>query len=286
MERQFKLIFYWFLAIIGLVLMFALIRGYLYVPSVLDLGIYNLRLYGLVFAGAILSGYGIARKFAWKFGISQEEIDKLTFWLVVVSLVGARVYYVLSQWYYYQDNLGEVVKIWHGGISIYGALISGIIYLLIISRKRAYSFFQITDLIALALPLSQAVGRLANFVNQEAYGKPTDLPWGLYIDPPMRPYEYYNLDYFHPTFLYEALWNVIIFMVLYYLVPKNKQGYLTSIYLMFYSFGRFFIEWIRLDSSFIFGFKLDMVVSVLIFGFSLIMFYQIKSKNSEKSPQD
>jgi phosphatidylglycerol:prolipoprotein diacylglycerol transferase len=283
MNREFKIIFYSIIALIGAVLLFAAIRGYFYIPAVIDLGIYQLRLYGVIIAGAILTGFLLARKNSWKFGLSIEEIDKLAFWLVIFALLGARIYYVLFEWNYYQDNLEEIFKIWHGGLSIYGGIIAGLSYLYIASKKKAYSFFQITDLIALVLPLGQMIGRFANFVNQEAFGKPTSLPWGLYIEPPKRPYEYYSQEYFHPTFLYEVAWNLLVFFILNKYVSKSTRGYLTFIYLALYSFGRFFIEWVRLDSSYVYGFKVDMIISAIIFVIAMVGVCAVRRKKGKLS---
>lgn len=278
MNREFKIILYSITALVSAVLLFAAIRGYFYIPAVINLGIYQMRLYGVIIAGTILSGYFLARKNSWKFGISIEEVDKLTFWLVICALLGARIYYVFFEWGYYSNNLAETYKIWRGGLSIYGGIIAGLIYLFFVAKKTAYTLFQITDLVAICLPLSQAIGRFANFFNQEAFGKPTNLPWGLYIEPPKRPYEFYNQDYFHPTFLYEALWNLLVFFVLNKYVPKSTRGYLTFVYLGLYSFGRFFIESIRLDSSYIYGLKVDMIISVIIFVIASSGIYIVRRK--------
>ncbi len=239
--------------------------GSLSISPSLQLGPLVFRWYGLILAAAILVGYLCSRKHAWRFGISPEVVDDFAFWITLVGIVGARIYYVIFNLEYFSRNWAEVYKIWHGGLSIYGAILAGILFTYFYTRRKAFGFWQMSDLIVLSLPLAQAVGRLGNFVNQEAFGTPTDLPWKMYIEPMHRPAEFRNFDYFHPAFLYEALANLIIFVILYRLVGKFKSGTISLAYLMLYSFFRFFIEAIRVDSFIIQGFRIDQVVAFAIF---------------------
>jgi phosphatidylglycerol:prolipoprotein diacylglycerol transferase len=219
--------------------------GRLYIPSQIEIGQFAIRLYGITMALAILTGYLIARKFSWRFGISPDNVDEIVFWVTIVSLIGARIYYVIFEWEFFSANLSEIYKIWHGGISIYGALIAGALFILIYSQ---------------------------------AFGGPTQLPWKMYVTLSNRPLEYKDAEYFHPAFLYEALLNLVIFFVLVKIfLNKGKPGVVAFWYIGLYSLGRFFIEAIRLDSSIISGVKVNQlaaVLGVMFAGFMLIYRYR------------
>jgi phosphatidylglycerol:prolipoprotein diacylglycerol transferase len=193
-------------------------------------------------------------------------------------LLGARIYYVAFDWEQYSRNYSEIYKIWHGGLSIYGAIIAGLVFILLYARSKAYSTFQLLDLTALALPLAQAIGRFGNFFNQEAYGLPTNLPWKMFVDAINRPAQYRQSSFFHPAFLYEAIANVIIYIILSKkLMGRVRPGVLAFSYLGLYSAARFFIEGIRLDSSYIHGIKVDQitaVVGVLLAGAMISLLYR------------
>ena len=238
--------------------------GRLTISSVWNIGSLQIHWYGLVMALAILICYFVARKKAWKFGIEVSAFDDFVFWLIIVGILGARLYYVLFSFSYFSRNPSEIYKIWHGGLSIYGAVLAGLIFCYFYTRKKAYSFLQLTDLLALVLPLGQAIGRIGNFINQEAFGLPTNLPWKMYVAPQYRPIEYSSYNYFHPTFLYEMIVDLIVFFVLMRLSKKNQRGLVTYSYLFLYSLGRFFIEGIRLDSFFIAGFRVDQVLALIL----------------------
>lgn len=241
----------------GLLVYFVFIPAFaarLVIDPVIKLGFLNLRWYGLIMAAAILAAYFYARNQSWRFGISKQEVDNYTFWAVIFGFVGARIYYVLFDWSYFAQNLSEVYKIWHGGISIYGGLIAGIVFSFIYARRKAYSFYQLFDLVALSIPLGQAIGRFGNFFNQEAYGSPTDLPWKMAVDG----------RFVHPTFLYEAAIDIAIFFILRKLVGKTKSGSIGWTYLGLYSFGRFFVESLRTDSFWLSGFRVDQLVAILV----------------------
>lgn len=257
-------------------------RGDLTIPQSINIGPLVIRLYGIILAASILVGYLVAYKNSWRFGIAKTEIDNLAFWLVVVGVISARIYYVIFEYSYYSINLDQIYKIWNGGLSIFGALIGGFIFLLYFARKKAYSIFQLLDLVALSLPLAQAIGRLGNFINQEAFGLPTNLPWAMYVQEALRPAVYLNQSFFHPAFLYEALGNLIIFFVLTRCLGKTKNGHIFLFYLIGYSILRFFVESIRVDSSWISGFRVDQVVALLVFLCSsfLLIRHSFKSKIS------
>lgn len=247
-------------AILAIVLIYfvfiPVFAGQLFINPIFSLGIFVIRWYGLILAVAILTGYFLARKNSWKFGISAADVDDYSFWAVIVGIVGARVYYVIFSYDYFLQNLSEIYKIWHGGLSIYGSLIAGLIFSYFYARKKAYSFTQLFDLIALSLPLAQAIGRFGNFMNQEAYGTVTNLPWKMYVS--------FDRQYHHPAFLYEALWDLAVFAILWKLSGKFKNGIVGWSYVLLYSLGRFFIEAIRVDSFILGGFRVDQVMAVML----------------------
>jgi phosphatidylglycerol:prolipoprotein diacylglycerol transferase len=232
-------------------------------PGIL-IGNFQLRWYGLTMALAILAAYLVSRRHAWRFGISKNDVDDYSFWAIIVAILGARLYYILFNLNYFTENLHETYRIWHGGISIYGGLLAALLFTYFYTRKKAYSFSQLFDLVALGLPLGQAIGRLGNFFNQEAFGFPTNLPWKMYVEPGNRPIEYVKSDFFHPAFLYEIILNLIVFAILQRMLGKTKSGVIGWAYLGLYSLGRFFVEGFRLDSFFFQGVRIDQVVAGLV----------------------
>lgn len=223
------------------------------------------RWYGLLMATAVMVGATIASREVERQGQDSEDFWDMLFWVLIPGLVGARLYYVFIQ--SPPENLKEylanpisILQVWQGGIHIFGGFIFGAIALLLYTRWRQLPTLVFLDAIVLALPLAQAIGRWGNFINQELYGPPTQLPWGLRIDPAHRipPYNdliaYPNSTRFHPLFLYESLWNFAGFLLLFWISRRFKLqlkvGDLTLMYLIWYPLGRFFIEFLRTDSWF------------------------------------
>ncbi|GAB6179767.1 prolipoprotein diacylglyceryl transferase [Desulfotomaculum defluvii] len=199
----------------------------------------TIRWYGVLMMIAVLLGTWLAIREAQRVGVKEDDILDMVLICAPLSWLGARLYYVIFEWDYYGQNLSEILKIWHGGLAIHGGLITAIITGYLFTRIRGLHFWQIADIVAPSFPLGQAIGRWGNFFNQEAYGYPTDLPWAMYIDGAYR----------HPTFLYESLWNLLVFIILIFRRKKTTAyGQLFMIYLGLYSVGRFFIEALRTDS--------------------------------------
>jgi len=206
-------------------------------------------------------------------------LGDLAIWLVIGAIPCARIYYVAFQWQQYvQRPWWHMLAVWEGGIAIHGAIIGGTIATIIFARVNRISFWQLLDLVAPSLILGQAIGRWGNFFNSEAFGKPTNLPWKLYIAPQYRPFELINFEFFHPTFLYESLWNLGIFGLLLWLffwgqkrANKLKIGTLAAVYLIGYSLGRVWIEWLRTDSLMIGPLKIAQVVSLLAIALGLTL---------------
>ncbi len=224
-------------------------------PILFELGPLAIRWYGLLIATAVLIGVTLSQYLAKLRHVNPDLLGDLVVWLVLAAIPGARLYYVLFEWEQYQQNPIDTIAIWKGGIAIHGAIIGGAIAALIFARLNKISFWQLADLVAPSLILGQAIGRWGNFFNSEAFGSPTDLPWKLYIPPQNRPPELVNFDYFHPTFLYESVWNLMVFGLLIFLFfrglrgkPQLKIGTLSLVYMAAYSSGRIWIEGLRTDS--------------------------------------
>ena len=255
-------------------------------PIIFEIGPIAIRWYGLLIASAVLIGVTLSQYLAKRRNINPDLLGDLAIWLVIGAIPCARAYYVLFEWQEYSQRPEDIIAIWKGGIAIHGAIIGGTIATMIFARLNKVSFWQLLDLVVPSAILGQAIGRWGNFFNSEAFGKPTDLPWKLYIAPQYRPLDYINYEYFHPTFLYESLWNLGIFILLIWLffwgLKQNnhlKVGTLTCIYAITYSMGRFWIEWLRTDSLMLGPLKMAQVISLIAITsglLGLVWLYQFK----------
>ncbi len=223
-------------------------------PLVFQLGPFSLRWYGLLIAVAVLVGLSLAMRLGKRRGIDPGLIADLLPVLVLGAVVGARIYYVLLEWRQYQGRWADMLAVWNGGIAIHGALLGGTLALLLFCRWRRQAFWPLLDVLVPAVALGQAIGRWGNFFNSEAFGLPTDLPWKLSIPLAQRPAEFLQQSTFHPTFLYESLWNLgvcALLLVLFHQASRGRlqlpAGALSCVYLMAYSSGRVWIEGLRLD---------------------------------------
>jgi phosphatidylglycerol:prolipoprotein diacylglycerol transferase len=244
-------------------------------PIFLRLGFFAFHWYSFLIVLALILGYLLVVKLARAKNIKKELLEDLFLNLIIFGFIGARLYYVFSELPYYLKNPLEIFAVWRGGLGIFGAVIGGLIVLFFFARKNKLNFWVLTDLLAPALILGQAIGRWGNYFNQEVFGRPTNLPWGIPIDSQLRPREFLTAEYFHPTFLYESLWNFLIFLGLIFLgkyLIKLKPGRIFAFYLIFYSLGRFFIEFIRIDfQPLLFGLRLGQVFAGLAFLIGIII---------------
>lgn len=239
-------------------------------PILVKLGPLTVRWYGLLIATAVLLGVSLSQYLAKRRHVNPDLLGDLVIWLVIAAIPAARAYYVLFEWSEYAQHPERIIAIWQGGIAIHGAILGGTVAALIFARVKKISFWQLADLVAPSLILGQAIGRWGNFFNSEAFGNPTDLPWKLFIPPDRRPLEYADFAYFHPTFLYESLWDLIVFGLLLTLFfrglkskPKLKVGTLFLVYLVTYSLGRLWIEGLRTDSLMLGPLRMAQVVSLV-----------------------
>jgi phosphatidylglycerol---prolipoprotein diacylglyceryl transferase len=266
-----------------------------------SIGPIPLRWYGLLIASAVLIGLALSQRLAQSRQISPDLVGDLLIWLIVGAIPGARLYYVLFQWSYYSQHPDQIVAIWRGGIAIHGAIIGGTLAAILFSKVKHCSFWRLADVVAPSLILGQAIGRWGNFFNSEAFGSPTDLPWKLFIPAKCLIAETSVADcppnalvpagYFHPTFLYESLWNLMVFgilMTLFVRFPKLKRGTLFLVYAIAYSLGRFWIEALRTDSLMFGPLKMAQMVSLvsIIFGsIGLIWMYLLRRPLPDTAPK-
>jgi phosphatidylglycerol---prolipoprotein diacylglyceryl transferase len=242
-------------------------------PFVLQIGPLSIRWYGLLFAAGVLVGTWLAQREAIRRGQDPEQLLNVIVVGIMVGLLGARLYYVLFNWGYYGPRPLKILAVWEGGLAIHGGLLAGGLAAVIYSVRKKLPVLTYLDIMAPSAPLGQAIGRWGNFFNQEAFGIPTDLPWKLYIEPYYRPPNLADYEYFHPTFLYESLWNLLVFAILYFLLRRRLQrvpGILALCYLGLYSVGRFFVEGLRIDSLMLGPLRAAQVMSLVLITLSLV----------------
>jgi phosphatidylglycerol---prolipoprotein diacylglyceryl transferase len=237
-------------------------------PVIFAIGPLQIRWYGLLIASAVLIGVLLVERLAPRRGIDPEVIGELPIWMVPIAVICARIYYVTFQWSQYAANPQQIIAIWQGGIAIHGAIIGGILAAIAFAKVRCLSFWRIADVVAPAVALGQAIGRWGNFFNSEAYGAPTNLPWKLLIPPGQRLEKMENVAYYHPTFLYESLWNFAVFLGLLWLFKRDqtkrlKTGTIFLVYAIAYSSGRIWIEGLRTDSLMLGGIRVAQLISAL-----------------------
>ena len=244
-------------------------------PIALSLGPIKIYWYSIIILLAIILASKVLFKQAKKQNIKEEFLTNLIFYGVLWGILGARLYYVLFNLKYYIQNPIEIIEIYNGGLAIHGGIIAGAIFFIYYSKKNKINFLKIFDITAPALILGQAIGRWGNFINVEAYGAQTNLPWRMGI------YEAGKYIEVHPTFLYESIATLTIFIIL-TVVSKNRKfkGQITYLYLIMYSFARAIIEGLRTDSLMLGPIRISQALSIIIFIMSMIAY--IKRVKSDK----
>ncbi|MFH1582878.1 MAG: prolipoprotein diacylglyceryl transferase [Candidatus Falkowbacteria bacterium] len=263
-------------------------------PILATIGQINIYWYGFFIMLGALAAFAITLYLAKLYNIKTDLVIDLAFWLIISGLIGARLYNVFLELPYFLANPMDIFKIWQGGLAIHGAYLGGLIALWLFAKKHHHNFWQLAGLVITGLPLAQAIGRWGNYFNQELFGYPTNLPWGIPIDFINRPLAYFDSQYFHPTFLYESIGNLIIFLILIslqiWIIKKQKlstPSYALCItsYTFLYSLLRFSTEFIRIDATpVLLGLRFPQIVSLLIIFLSLGYFmYNIWLKIRKKS---
>lgn len=238
--------------------------------NTIGIGPIELRAYGLMIALGVLAAIEMARRRFVARGLDPDDLSAIALWAVPAGLIGARLYHVATDWKRFQGDWWSAFAVWKGGLGIPGGMALGVLVGVVVARRRHVPLLDGLDAVTPALPLAQAVGRLGNWFNQELYGRPSDLPWALEIDRSHRPARYLDEPTFHPTFLYEALWNLGLVGFLLWLDRRRvvPRGRLFWVYVLGYGVGRLWVEALRSDpASEVLGLRINLWVSaVLILG--------------------
>jgi prolipoprotein diacylglyceryl transferase len=239
--------------------------------AVWQLGPVPVRAYALCILAGILVAIWIGNRRWIARGGAPGVVGDIAVWAVPFGIVGARLYHVATDWEAYFGpgaNPVDAVKIWQGGLGVWGAIAMGVLGGWIGAKRRGVPLPPLADALAPGIVLAQAIGRFGNWFNQELFGRPTDLPWGLEIDPQFRPEQYADVETFHPTFLYEALWCVVVAMVLVWADRRFRMGHgrVFALYVALYTMGRSYIETLRVDPAReVLGLRVNVWTSVVLF---------------------
>lgn len=261
-------------------------------PIAFTIGPFQIHWYAIAIVTGILLAVFLAQQEAKKVGMTEDDIYDFVIWGVPLSFIGARLYYVIFEWEYYKKHLDQILAIWNGGIAIYGGLIAGGLFLYIFCRQRHLSLMKYLDIAAPSVILAQGIGRWGNFFNHEAFG-PAISKQTLEQFLPNWIVQNMNINgvYHQPTFLYESIWDIIgCFVMLFY---RHKQktlhaGEILSLYLIWYSLGRFFIEGLRMDSLYIVGtsLRVSQILSLVLFIVGIILWIMVRKKENNTYHRD
>ena len=270
-------------------------------PTGFNIGPIPIRFYGIIIiAGAIAAAF-LAEREARRRGLNGELVWDALIWVLIAGIIGARIWHILTPppsmqaqgitTLFYLTHPLDAIWIPNGGLGIPGAVIGGVLALYFFCRRHKLVFAVWLDIAAPALALGQAIGRWGNFVNQELYGAPTNLPWAVHIDPQNRLPAYQNQATYHPLFLYESIWNFANMALLLWLgrrhADKLKNGDLFLIYLLFYSVGRFFLEFLRLDASLLGGINANQtLMAVVALASGGFLLWRHRRTNRDASKED
>ncbi len=258
--------------------MFAQLPASIPSPSnaVWQLGPIPVRAYALCILAGILVAIWVGNRRWIARGGTPGVVGDIAVWAVPFGIVGARLYHVATDWEMYFGPGADPVdalKIWQGGLGVWGAIAMGALGGWIGAKRRGIPLPPLADALAPGIVLAQAIGRFGNWFNQELFGRPTDLPWGLEIDPEFRPDRYADVETFHPTFLYEALWCVAVALILVWADRRFRMGHgrVFALYVALYTLGRSYIETLRVDPAReVFGLRLNVWTSVVLFAGAVI----------------
>lgn len=257
-------------------------------PPINDFHIGPLRVtfYGIfIMSGVIIAWLVIKRRFAERGG-DIAVAERIVIRVVIFGFLGARLAYVSTHLGRFADEWWKVIAIWEGGLALYGGLLVGAIVMYVYTKKWGASFPDFLDSVAPAVPIAQALGRFGNYFNQELFGTPTDLPWGLEIDPQYRPEQYVDYETFHPTFLYESLLNIALALTIMWAGKRypSLRGRLIGIYFIGYGFIRFLMELLRTDTTFRFiGLSRNAWVSIAVMILGAVVLWWKRIRVEENS---
>lgn len=254
----------------------------------LEIGPLTVYWYGIIIAIGAFLGFLLVSKEAKRLGLDKDLFFDLLIWAIPISIISARLYYVIFEWEMYSENPSKVFAIWEGGIAIHGALIGAVLVTVIFAKKKGVSFWKIADIAAPGILLGQAIGRWGNFINQEAHGGAVSREFleNLYLPDFIINQMFIDGNYYQPTFLYESIWSLIGVAILILLRRLNlRRGEMFLIYIIWYSFGRLFIEGLRTDSLMLTeSIRMAQFISVLLILGSILtlIIRRTNSKNKER----
>ncbi|MGL4874417.1 MAG: prolipoprotein diacylglyceryl transferase [Clostridium sp.] len=251
-------------------------------PVAFEIGGFEVMWYGVLIGIGIILAFVLAYFNAKKKGLNFDTLIDLFLVAFPCAIIGARAYYVIFEWSYYKGDIFKMLDIRQGGLAIHGGLIGAFLAAFIFTRVKKINFLAYADLVAPSIILAQAVGRWGNFMNSEAHGGPVSKEFISHFPKFIRDGMYINGQYYHPTFLYESIWNILVCVLLVIILYKVKKGYegiTICSYMILYSIGRFFIEGLRTDSLMFFGLRIAQIISLVgIIAGVLGIIYIIKMK--------
>lgn len=256
--------------------------------SVWEIGPLSLHVYGLCIALGVVAAVTISSRRWQARGGSADDISTIAIWAVPAGVIGARLYHVATDWKTYQDDWVGALEITQGGLGIPGGIAAGVLVGWWVVRRHGWPVRDLLDVVAPAIPVAQAIGRLGNWFNQEVFGGPTDLPWGLEIDPEHRPAGLEQYETFHPTFLYEGLWNLSLAGLIVWLDRRKvlRRGELFLVYVFGYAVGRLWVESLRSDpASLILGVRVNTWMSILVALAALFAFWWGRRRPADAGDQ-
>ncbi|HEY2430128.1 MAG TPA: prolipoprotein diacylglyceryl transferase [Acidimicrobiales bacterium] len=254
----------------------------------LHIGPLQLRAYGLAIALGVWAACVVTARRYRNRGGNPELITTIAVWAVPAGIVGARLYSVVTS---YKQDVGDnplnILAVWHGGLGIWGGVLAGVVVGAWVAKRHGADVALLFDCVAPALPLAQAIGRWGNYFNQELFGKPTTLPWGLEIAPRNRPIQYAGFHTFQPVFLYESIWDLCVVGIV-LLVERRlrlRKGTLLAVYVAAYTFGRFFTEYERIDTAHKIGpLRLNDWTSIVVFVAAVVVLVVTNRRRPDPGP--
>lgn len=258
-------------------------------PTLIKIGPVDIRYYGVMYVIAIIVGIILLRKEIWRKGINltKDDVIGFTFWMIIGGIFGARIFYVLFLWNsYYVQNPMEIFAVWHGGLAIHGGILGGTATVFLYSKVKRVKFFELTDAVSPLLALGQAFGRFGNFMNGDAHGIPTQLPWGIVFPEGSVAGDEFPGQPLHPVMLYELALNLISFFILWkFRKSEHRNGFIFALYLFNYGFIRFFVSFLRADSLMVGRFRGAHILSALFIVGSLVFVFSFKlwKKSAKKT---